>query len=88
MGDNLPELLYRELCSNLGLSYGTDETPSFHNLKVEQRWAWERVAAKAIEQLNARFAGAVDDARKAHAMNGDVEGAHALSILHARYGRA
>lgn len=47
MGDNLPELLYRAFCDAAGLSYGTDETPSFHNLPTDHRYAWEQVAAKA-----------------------------------------
>ena len=55
MGDNLPEQLYREFCSAAGLSYGSDETPSFHNLPTEQRYAWERAAALARNELGLQF---------------------------------
>lgn len=47
MGDNLSELLYRAYCSAMGLSYGSDETPSFHNLSTEMREAWNNVACCA-----------------------------------------
>lgn len=51
MGDNLPELLYRAWCSAMGLSYGSDETPDFHNLRTDARDAWEQVAAKARNEM-------------------------------------
>lgn len=47
MGNNLPEILYRAWVNGAGLSYGSDETPGWHNLRSEQRYAWEQVAAKA-----------------------------------------
>lgn len=45
------EQLYRAYCNAAGLVYGSDETPSFHNLKTEQREAWIAVGTKAQEQV-------------------------------------
>ena len=53
MGDNLPELLYRAYCNAMGLPYGSDETPSYHNLSTDKRLAWEaatRVAKATIKR--------------------------------------
>lgn len=55
MGDGLPEELYRAYCNAAGLMYGTDETPGFNNLPTDQRYAWEKVATKAREELNLQF---------------------------------
>lgn len=65
MGDNLPELLYRAFCNAAGLSYGSDETPGFHNLSTEQRYAWEQVAVKARDELHLRFVRDMRDATTA-----------------------
>ena len=62
MGDDLPELLYRALCSAMGLSYGSDETPGYHNLSTDQRHAWEQTAAKARSELGRQFAIDMRDA--------------------------
>lgn len=55
MGDDLPEKLYRAFCSAAGLSYGSDETPGFHNLSSEQRYAWEQTAVTARRELDLQF---------------------------------
>lgn len=48
---NLAEQLYRAYCNAAGLVYGSDETPSFHNLPTDQREAWKAVAASAEATL-------------------------------------
>jgi hypothetical protein len=59
---NLAEQLYRAFCNAAGLVYGSDETPSFHNLPTEQREAWKAVEAKARAELAAKPVGPLHSA--------------------------
>jgi hypothetical protein len=52
---NLAEQLYRAYCNAAGLVYGSDETPSFHNLPTEQREAWRMVAGCARSTLQSEL---------------------------------
>lgn len=87
MGDNLPELLYRTHCSAAGVSYGSDECLSWHNLPTDVRYAWEQVAAKARNEMHGRVLAELDSTSREFGAVESVSVEFVSGILRERWGR-
>lgn len=85
MGDNLAELLYRAFCNASGLVAGSGDVPNWASMPSAQRDVWEQVAAKARNEMAARFAAELDRARENYdSYDGLVS---AVDVIRARWGR-